>query len=89
MVVQDAVYWLNNFPTYSYISNTLSPYNIVFRTPNIDFKHLKLKYFLYAQVHIGTINTTKAVTVADISLFCSNEKLVYYFMSLSEGIQIK
>ena len=68
LVVQEVVYWLRALPTDSEISNTLSPSAIVIGTPKIDFKHLKLTFGSYAQLHPGTRNTTKTMIVVGIAL---------------------
>ena len=69
----------------SAIINNLTPLYVMHQTPIIDRKQLKLKRGAYAQVNIGTKNTTKERTVASITLYHSNEQGGYYFMPLSTG----
>ena len=74
---------LNMFPTKNVISSKLNPAAIILGSPNTYYNKIKIKFGAYAQVYIGTTNSTKQRTVGEIALIPENERGGYYFMSLS------
>ena len=61
---------------------------IILGSPNTDYNKLRIKFGAYAQVYIGTNNSTKQITVGVIALIPANERGGYYFMSLATGKQL-
>ena len=74
---------LNMLPSKNGISSDLIPAAIVLGSPNPDHNKLKITFGAYAQVYIGTKNSTKQRRVGAIVLRPANERGGYYFMSLS------
>ena len=79
---------LNMLPSKNGISSNLSPAAIILGSPNPDYNKLKITFGAYAQVYIGTTNSTKQITVMAISLRPENEGGGYYFMSLATRKQL-
>ena len=76
------------FPSKNGISSDLSPAAIILGSPNPDYNKLKITFGAYAQVYIGTTNSTKQITVGAIELRPANERVRYYFISLATGKQL-
>ena len=75
-------------PIQNGISSDLSPAAIILVSPNPDYNKLKITFGAYAQVYIGTTNSTKQRTVGEIALIPANERGRYYFVSLATGKQL-
>ena len=54
---------LNVFPSKNGISSNLSPSAIILGSPNLDYNKLNITFGAFAQVYIGTTNSTKQRTV--------------------------
>ena len=78
----------NVLPSKNGISNDLSPASITLGSPKPYYNKLRITFGEYAQVHIGTTNNTKQITVVEITLRSENKLGVYYFMSVYTGIQL-
>ena len=63
---------LNMFPYRNGISSKLSLAAIILGSPNPDYNKLKITFGAYAQVYIGTTNSTKQITVGVIALRPAN-----------------
>ena len=87
-LVQDMVTLLNMFPYKNWISNDLIPAAIILGSPNPYYNKLRIAFGDYAQVHIGTTNNTKQITVVEITLRSENKQGGYYFMSVYTGRQL-
>ena len=70
------------------ISSNLSISAIILGSPNPYYNKLMIKFGAYVQVYIGTINSTKQITVGAIAPRPENERDGYYFMSLSTRKQL-
>ena len=81
--VQDMITYLNMPPSKNGISSDLIPAAIIIGSPNPDYNKLKITFWAYAQVYIGTTNSTKKRTVGVIELKLANQRGIYYFMSLA------
>ena len=68
LLVQDTVTFLNMYPSKNGISSDLSPAAIILGSPNLDYNKLRITFVAYAQVCIGTTNSTKYRTVGAIVL---------------------
>ena len=78
-------YLLKHITTKNGISSDLRPTAIILGSPNSDYNKVKITFEAYAQVYIGTTNSTKQITVEVITLRPENEWGGYYFMSLFIG----
>ena len=76
-LVQDMITCLNMFPSKNGITSNIIPSAIILGSPNPDYNKLEIKFGLYAQVYIGTTNSTKQITVGVISLRPSNYMGIY------------
>ena len=56
---------------------------IILGSPNTDYNKLRIKFGAYAQVYIGTNNSTKQITVGVIALIPANERGGYYYVSIA------
>ena len=56
------------------ISGDLSPVSIILGSRNPDYNKLKIIFVAYAQVYIGTTNSTKQISVGAIALRPANER---------------
>ena len=65
-VTQNSIYWLNEFTSYDGVSDTLSPATIFQVLPNPNYDNLAIYFGSYAQLHTGTDNTNKSITVRAI-----------------------
>ena len=79
---------LNMFQSKNWVSSNTSPAAIILGSPNPYYNEPKIKFGAYAQVYIGTTNSTKKRTLGSIALIPENEKGVYYFMSLATGTNL-
>ena len=70
------------------ISSELSTAAIILGSPNPYYDKIRITFVVYAQVYIGTTNSTKQITVRAISLLPENERGWKYFMLLSTGKQL-
>ena len=68
---------LNMFPSKNGITINLSPSAIILGPSNLDYNKLKIKFGAYAQVYIGTTNSTKQIRLGVISLRPSNYRGIY------------
>ena len=71
-MVQDMITCLNIFPSKNGISSDLIPAAIILGSPNPYYNKLKFTFGAYAQVYIGTTNSTKQRTVGTIALIPEN-----------------
>ena len=78
---------LKMFPSKNGIASDLSPAAIILGSLNPYYNKLKITFVSYAQVYIGTTNSTKQITVEAIAIGPSNERGGYNFMSLDTGKQ--
>ena len=67
-MIQDTIYCLNEFPSDNGSSDTIIPDAIVKLLSFPNYDKLILDLVSYAQVHMGTENTTKSRTIGAISL---------------------
>ena len=67
-VIQDAIYWLNESPSDNVVSDILSPAIIVQELTNPNYYKLTTELWQYSQLHTGTDNNTKSITVGAIYL---------------------
>ena len=74
---------LNMSPPQNGISSDLIPVFIILGSLNLYYNKLNITFGAYAQVYIGTTNSTKQRTVEAISPRPENKQGGYYFMSLS------
>ena len=88
LLVQDMITCLNMFPSKNGISNDLSLAAIILGSANPYYPNIRIPFGAYAQLYLGTTNNTKQITVGIISLLSSNERGVYYFMTLYNWIQL-
>ena len=58
-MIKYAIYWLNAFPSYNEVSDTLSPTEILQRLPNPNYYMILIYFVSYTQWHMGTKNTAK------------------------------
>ena len=58
-MVQDMITFLNILPSKNGIPSNLSPSDIILGSPNPDYNKLRITFVAYAQVYIGTTNSTK------------------------------
>ena len=86
--IEDKIHWLNHFTPKDYISPSISPAGMTVGAPKVDFKHLKLSFGQYCQVHDGTDNSQKARSIDAIALRPKNDSGSYYFTSLDTGRRI-
>ena len=71
-LVKDMITCLNMFPYKNGISSNLSPAAIILGSPNPDYNKLNITFGAYAQVYIGTTNSTKQRTIGAIALRPAN-----------------
>ena len=83
--MENAIHWLNAFPSKTGVSSTLSPSTIVTGRGKPDFSKKHIAFGSYAMVTDGTTNSMKSRTLPAIALKPSNEHGGYYFMSLVSG----
>ena len=67
-LVKDMITFLNMLPPKNGISVNLSPLEIILGSPNPDYNKLNITFLIYAQVYIGTTNSTKQSTVGEIGI---------------------
>ena len=72
-VVQDAIYWLNSFHSYNWVSDTLSLDKHVQGLPNPVFDNLTVDFGSYTQVCMGNNNTNKLIKIGAIFLWSAVE----------------
>ena len=84
-LVENAIYWMNSFPSSNGVSKTLSPASIVLGRGRPDFSKNHIAFGSYAMVYDGTTNNMRARVVPAIALKPSNEHGGSYFMSLISG----
>ena len=84
-VIQDTIYWLNTFTSDNGVYNTLSLYAILQTLLDPNHGKVTINFGLYDQLHTGTDNTTKSITIGAISLISYGEHNGYHFMSLATG----
>ena len=82
-LVQNIKTCLNIFPSKNGLSRDLSSAAIILGSPTPDYNTLKIMFGEYAQVYIGTTNSTEQRTVGVIALISEIERGRYYFISLS------
>ena len=87
-VIQGYIYWLNIPPSDNGVSDKLSSSEIIQVLRNPKYDKLTVYFGSYAQVHIGTKNTTKSITIGAIYLRSAGERNGYYFVSLVTGKQL-
>ena len=80
--------FLKMFQSKNGISSDLIPEAIILGSPNPDYNKLTITFGAYAQVYIGTTNSTKHRTVWTIALITENERGGYFFMYLATVKQI-
>ena len=71
-LVQDIITCLNILPPHISILSDLNPAAIIIGSPNLDDNKLKITFGAYAQVYIGTTNSTKQRTIGAIALRPAN-----------------
>ena len=81
--------YLNMSPYKNLISSNLIPGDIILGSPNQDYNEPKIAFGAYSHVYIGTINSTKQITVGAITPRPANERGGYYFMSLATAKQLR
>ena len=86
-VNHDGIYWLNEFPSYHVLYDTLSMAEIVKGLPNPNYYIFTVDFGSYAQLYTGTKNTNKSRTIGVISIRSAGKHSGYYFMPLETGNQ--
>ena len=81
-LVTGAVKWLNDFPSMTGVSKTLSPGTIVKGIPKPNIKHKHIVHGAHAMVYAGTNNKMDARCIPGVALNSSNEHGGQYFMLL-------
>ena len=87
-LIKQAVINLNNLPSTSGVSKTLSPSTIITGRASPDYNRIRLDFGTYCQVHDepNPSNTMRSRTTGAIALHESgNHQGSYYFMSLRTG----
>ena len=74
---------LNMFPYKNCISSHLVPEAIIIGSPNTYYNKPRIKFGAYAEVYMGTTNSTKQRTVGAIALIPANKRGGYHFMYLA------
>ena len=87
-LVENAIYWLNAFPTKSGASSQLSPASIVLGRQRPEYSKPHIAFGSYAVVFNVTSNNTTQQTIPAIALKPSNQHGGSYFMSLISGRRI-
>ena len=87
-LVENAVYWINAFPSETGAFNQLSPATIVLGRGKPDFSKSHIAFGSYAMVYNVTNNDMTSRTIPAIALRPSNEHGGSYFMSLLSGKKI-
>ena len=77
------MYWLNVFPTNNDTGKDMRSKAIVQVATSIYCKHLNIILGSYAQVHLGTTNTMREITIGVIALNKSNEQGGFYLILMS------
>ena len=87
-LVENAVYWLNSFPTTTNAPSNMSPAAVVIRRSHPNFKYKYLPFGSFVMAYCGTKNNMEHRSVSSIALKPSNEIGGYYFMLLFTGKRI-
>ena len=87
-LVENAIYWLNTFPTSTGVIQQLSPASIVLGKSRPDFSKPHIAFGSYAMVYNSTNNNMSPRTIPAIALKPSNQHGGSYFMSLLSGKRI-